>query len=163
VIEEELVDCKRSAYVGYKTDISFELEYLRSNYRRQQWQKGEEDIFPQVQSWGFRRHGNSKVPYYLTMIIESGIYRRLEEYSRIGEYLKRRNITRIISCETKSDRIVRPLGISGSIQTVFIICSIMLPVAFINLSGEGLSSEENRQLLFLNFMYFKSIKFVIFS
>jgi hypothetical protein len=142
VIEEEIVSCGKSAYVGQEQVVQAELKYLKVNYLRQPFQLGKVDYAGGFSGWGFEMPGLSKVPHAFNQFFESGIYFMLRKYSSYLEYLERRAATKEIREMKDSDIFVRALSLHGSIQTIFIIWLSMLVLSGIVSFGEIFYSKS---------------------
>jgi hypothetical protein len=128
-IEKELVSCGRSVYMGDLHELMYELSYLRVNYPMKFFYLST-SIFEVDGSkpviWNFRNPGNSKVPYYFRLLRESGIPGFISDIRRHKFFLQRRIGTRFVK---ESMPNVTSLGISGSIQTIFMTLIALLSMA----------------------------------
>jgi hypothetical protein len=128
-IEKELVACERSIFVGEYKDVITELSYLKTNYPRKHFYISN-DTFEGGWStpvvWIFRNSGSSKFPRYFQLLWEAGVRDVLLGLRKQKYYLKRRVGTQYIQ-----ERMLRGtnIGMSGSIQTVFIISIASFSVA----------------------------------
>jgi hypothetical protein len=128
VIENELVQCRKSALIGDESSVSAEFDYLRKNYEGAPFQTGSVDYLGRLAGWGFQHPGNSPMPGILRQFVERGILGQLARSARITKYLKRRQGTKNILRNTIGGRKSRakPLELGGSIQTIFIVWAALL-------------------------------------
>jgi hypothetical protein len=128
-IEKELVSCGRSVYMGDLHELTYELSYLRVNYPMKGFYLSTSSFEVDGSKpviWNFRNPGKSKVPHYFRLLRESGIPGFISGIRRHGIFLQRRIGTRFVK---ESMPNVTSLGISGSIQTIFMILIALLSMA----------------------------------
>jgi hypothetical protein len=120
-IEKELVACGKSIFMGDTKEIMNEKAYLKINYPMKSFYVSEDTFETQGSKpvlWFFNNGGKSKVRYYFQQLIESGVRQGILGLRNHQFYLKRRigtsNVRNSMPKQAK-------LGISGSIQTIFII------------------------------------------
>jgi hypothetical protein len=120
-VENELVRCKKSVFIGEKEDLRYELLYLKTNYPRAGFYMSSdtlEKIGLKPNIWSFSDFGNSKVPYFFKQLIEAGVRQFIVSLRKQTYYLKRRQGTALVQlAESKQ----APQGLKGSIQTIFFI------------------------------------------
>jgi hypothetical protein len=128
-IEKEIVACERSVFVGESKDVNLELSYLKTNYPRKHFYVSndtfEDGSFTPV-IWLFIDAGNSNVPLYFKLLLEAGVRNVLLGLRKHKYYLKRRVGTQFVQEEML---IKESVGMSGSIQTIFIISIACLSMA----------------------------------
>jgi hypothetical protein len=128
-IEKELVACERSIFIGERKDLNMELSYLKTNYPRKHFYISN-DTFESGWStpiiWTFKDSKNSKVPLYFKLLLEAGVRDVLLGLRKHNYYLKRRVGTKFVQAEMLKVTII---GMSGSIQTIFIITFACLSIA----------------------------------
>jgi hypothetical protein len=120
-IEKELVACQKSIFMGDTKDLADEKLYLKINYPRKSFYMSD-DAFEAQRSkpiiWKFVNGGKSKVPFYFQRLIESGVRQGILGLRKNQLYMARGIGTKYIQ---NSMPIERNEGISGSIQTIFIV------------------------------------------
>jgi hypothetical protein len=140
VIEAELVDCGKSAFVGEESIVDAEFAYLRNNYIRQQFQRGPVGHAGQFSGWSFEQPGYSPMPRILKQFVEGGIYGFLVKINRMLDYLKRgegtNNIIRGKFTKFGKYSSVRALDLNGSLQTIFILLASFLASSLLVMFGE---------------------------
>jgi hypothetical protein len=157
-IEKELVVCKKSIFMGETENLIEENLYLKVNYPRKSFYMAD-DTFETEGSkpviWKFVNGGKSKVPYYFRQLIEAGIRRGISGLIKHQYYLRRRIGTKYIH-ESMSEE--ASVGISGSLQTIFIIVIGSLSVALIVFSVEFVYG--NSYFCFLYQTFSQGVKFL---
>jgi hypothetical protein len=150
-IEKELVACGKSIFMGENKDLTDEKSYLKINYPMKLFYVSE-DTFETRGSkpvvWLFIKGGMSKVPYYFQQLIESGVRGGIIGLRKHQFYLKRRIGTSYIRNSMPREA---TLGISGSIQTVFMIMFGSLSVALAVFTVEFIYGEKSRCFLYPTF------------
>jgi len=73
-VEDELTECRRTLYVVEERSINEKFEYLSRRYSNIKFHKGLNPIGDGIVGWHFRVLGNAKLPLYLKIFIQSGIY-----------------------------------------------------------------------------------------
>jgi hypothetical protein len=157
-IEKELVACGRSIFVGERKETSSELFYLQTNYPRRHFYISN-DTFEAGWStpilWIFMNTGNSKVPQYFKLLLEGGVRDAVLELRTHRYYMKRRVGTQFVQ---KGILREENIGMSGSIQTIFIISFAFLLTATLVFLLEVI--YMNKYLLFYTFLNSTIIKTV---
>jgi hypothetical protein len=157
-IEKELVACGRSIFIGDGKAINAELAYLKTNYPRKHFYASN-DTFESGWStpivWIFSDSGNSKVPFYFKRLFEGGVRDVLLGLRKHQYYLKRRVGTHFVQ-----EGMLREehFGMSGSIQTIFIISFTCLSIASLVFLLEVIYMNEFLFTLYttLNDMFIKT-------
>ncbi|CAL8147096.1 unnamed protein product [Orchesella dallaii] len=86
-IERELVDCdKRVVYVDYEEKISREETYLSGHYHSKTFFKGNQSFLVDWTVWQFDNGRGSRVPLIFQLLIENGIYKKLESFYKNRVY-----------------------------------------------------------------------------
>jgi hypothetical protein len=129
-VEEELIACGKSIYIGESKDLERELLYLRSNYPRKGFYMSN-DTFETKGSrpviWMFRNSARSKAPHYFKLLIEGGIRDGILSL-RSHKYYAMRSIGTKLIKEAES-KMNKSSGMAGSIQTIFLILLYILSFA----------------------------------
>jgi uncharacterized membrane protein len=125
LIENEIVQCRKSAFIGDESSVSAEFDYLRTNYDRVPFQTGSVDHLGRLAGWAFEHPGNSPMPGILARFVETGILEHFSRNARYNKYLKRKQGTQEILRDVVESR-VKPLDLEGSIQTIFILWAALL-------------------------------------
>jgi hypothetical protein len=128
-IEKELVACERSIFIGERKALNNELSYLKTNYPRKHFYISNDTLESSWSTpiiWNFMKPGNSKVPRYFKQLLEAGGRDVLLRLRKHTYYLKRRIGTQFVQDEMLKEVI---MGMSGSIQTIFIILIVSLSIA----------------------------------
>jgi hypothetical protein len=150
-IEKELVACRKSIFMAERNDLTDEKLYLKINYPMTSFYVSD-DTFEGRGSkpviWTFFRGGKSKVRYYLQQLIESGVRGGIVGLRKNQFYLKRRIGTSYIRNSMPKEA---NWGISGSIQTVFMIMFGSLSVALAVFTVEFIYGEKSRRFLYQTF------------
>jgi len=119
-VEEELINCQKSVYMERSNQMEF--KYKSENYRKKRFYYLTEK-FPSIPSkWGFYNLQKSKVPFYFSMFLQSGIFHAMHKFKLLRNQLKRRPITSEIIKRTNKPAV---LDMSSSVQTVFILFAAM--------------------------------------
>jgi len=159
-IENELTVCEESVYFTRERNTKEELNYLQNNYPNRYFYKIEtETRLIQRQMLSFRKQASSRLPKTLLYLIQSGIYGLLKGREKQVEYLARRHGTKAIWLSrfvNETDEIVRPILISDSINTVFLIFLIFIATTTVALFCEKVFSSR---LQFTTTLRFLSLKF----
>jgi len=144
-VEEELVSCQKSVYMEQSDQLEF--KYISENYKKKRFYylQGK---FPSIQRrWGFYNLQKSKIPFYFSMFLQSGIFHELHKLNLLGDHLKRRKMTSEIIKRTHKREV---LDMNSSVQTVFILFSAMTLLAMLAFVAEfGYSGCNKYNILFL--------------
>ncbi|XP_035713914.1 uncharacterized protein LOC110857739 [Folsomia candida] len=131
LIEEEILQCERSAYIGPSSEVNAYYDYLTRNYPTKSWYRGEKTIFESLVGFTLRVGRESRMVRYFKMFLDAGIYSQVanqvaldatllrERKAKFGNYEKFRYAT--------SFQAVR---LGDSIQTTFILLTTCLAVCF---------------------------------
>jgi hypothetical protein len=128
-IEKELVACERSIFIGERKALNTELSYLKTNYPRKHFYISNDTLESSWSTpiiWNFMKTGKSKVPRYFKQLLEAGGRDVLLRLRKHTYYLKRRIGTQFVQEEMLKEVVI---GMSGSIQTIFIILIASLSIA----------------------------------
>jgi hypothetical protein len=141
-VENELVACKKSVFLGQTKDLIYELSYLKDSYPRKAFYISSgtfENGFRNSIVWSFWNAGRSRVPSYFRLLIEAGVRDGVLGLRKNKFYYKRRIGTKIVQDQESHDG---DLGITGSIQTIFFIWLGGLAVAGFTFIAESFPRKE---------------------
>jgi hypothetical protein len=152
VIEAELVDCGKSAFVGEESVVSAEFDYLKNNYERRPFHRGSVGYAGIFSGWAFQQPGHSPMPRVFRQILEGGIMGLLVKYNRMTRYFQRKEGTsRILRGKLIKLSSVKALGLDGSIQTIFILWAALQATNIVAFTAEicikAFNQNSNRVLL----------------
>jgi hypothetical protein len=137
VIEAELVDCGKSAFVGEESVVTAELDYLKNNYERRPFQRGSVGYAGIFSGWAFEQPGHSPMPRVFRQILEGGILGLLVKYNRMTRYFQRKEGTsQILRGKLMKLSSVTALGLDGSIQTIFILWAALQATNIVAFTAE---------------------------
>jgi len=164
-IENELSVCEKSVYFTRERNTQEEMNYLQENYPNRYFYKivTETRLIERLML-SFRKQANSRLPKILLYLIQSGIYGLLKGREKKVEYLARRHGTKAIWLSryvNETDEIVRPLLISDSINTVFLIFLIFIATTTAALFSEKLISSRLSFAMILRYSCQKFINRVL--
>jgi len=144
-VEEELINCKKLVYMERSDQLEF--KYMSENYRKKRFYYLEDKLPTVVNNWGFYYMQKSKVPFYFSMFLQSGIFHELHKIKLWRDHLKRRSMTSEIIERTHKPDV---LDMSSSVQTVFILFAAMTLLAKLSFVAElGYSACNKYNILFL--------------
>jgi len=145
-VEEELITCEKSVYMERSDQLEF--MYISQNYRKKQFYYLQDGFTLTQKQWGFYNLQKSKIPFYFSMFLQSGIFHELHKLKLLQDQLKRRSMTSEIIRRTHKPKV---LNLKSSMQTVFILFAAMTLLAKIAFVSEFVYSACNRN----NFMRLK--------
>ncbi|XP_035713748.1 uncharacterized protein LOC118438096 isoform X2 [Folsomia candida] len=125
-MEEDLVQCGRMVHVEATNKLETEMSYLRRNYHWLDFFKSEESITSRGAGWHFLNTGKSNFSNWLDWFFESGCYNFLRWRVQVQDYKVRNEFTKEIAKGHKVPDVVKPLGFSTGITTLFHIWGIMV-------------------------------------
>jgi len=137
-VEEELINCKKLVYMERSDQLEF--KYMSENYKKKRFYYLPEKLPTVVNRWGFYNLQKSKIPFYFSMFLQSGIFHELHKLKLLRDHLKRRPMTSEIIKRTHNPEV---LNMNSSIQTVFILFSAMILLAKLALVAEFVYSACN--------------------
>jgi len=139
-IEEEIIQCNRTALVDRVSTIGNELKYLQQRYPTLQFVKSKETVYRFSLAWTFCEAMFYRLPAHFRLIVECGIDSHVVEefHDRIVHVI---NIKALISNSSTDDANitwskVAPLKLTDSIQTIFYICLMVVAIALIVFASE---------------------------
>jgi hypothetical protein len=149
-IENELVACERSIFLGESKALNHELSYLKINYPRKYFYISNDTLetgWSKPIVWMFMNSGSSKVPRYFKMLSEAGIRDVLLGLRKEKYYLKRRSGTQFVQEGMLRGK---SIGMSGSIQTIFIISITCFSVAtLVFYTGSWTQKASSVQIMYI--------------
>jgi len=140
-VEEELIKCQKSVYVEQSDQLEF--EYVSQNYRKKRFYYLQDSLASFEKKWSFYNLRKSKLQFYFSLFIQSGIFHELHKLRLLGDHHKRRSMT---SEKIKRSYKVQVLDLSSSVQTVFILfgaTTLLALLAFIIELGYSACNKKN--------------------
>jgi len=131
-VEEELVKCQKSVYAEESDQLEF--KYMSGNYRMKRFYYLQDSFSFVPKQWGFYNLQKSKLPFYFSMFLQSGIFHELHKLKLLGDQLKRRSMTSEIIKRSHKPEV---LDLTSSVQTVFILYAAMVLLAKISFVAES--------------------------
>lgn len=126
-IEEELLLCQKSAYIGYDNDLRAYRDHLHRNYPgTKEFRVTKNPMNFGFTAWTFGINNRHRVVRNFVAVFEMGIYDKVNEYATKNKVKKDDNVVRNISEKVfstgvgDSGEIANKLELSGSILTVFV-------------------------------------------
>lgn len=127
VVEEEIVECGKSAFVDEENQINQLHLYLTRQYKSLTFQKGENIIMEMTVGWSFTNFGSSKLPQTFKLLMEFVIFQKIRKFHDESTSKERIIGTRKIQQTLKFKfEIPQPMNMNGSIKTIFIIWVVFL-------------------------------------
>jgi len=123
-VEEELIKCEKSVYVEESDQLEF--KYMSENCRNKRFYYLRDKFSITQKKWGFLNLQKSKLPFYFSMFLQSGIFHEMHKLELFSYHQKRRSITSEIIKRTHKREV---LDMTTSVQTVFILFVVMILVA----------------------------------
>jgi hypothetical protein len=149
--EKELLSCSKSAYISPTSLIDIEVAFFAKNYPWKKFTTGSEPMHP-VYMWGWSFPGGdssrSKIPRYFSLMIDSGIYLRLEK-----EMAARFSRGRKPVSDKEEEATVQMVSLNGGMITLFILCG-----SWLLLAGLELMVECRRAIMDGIVTFYRSIK-----
>ncbi|OXA38616.1 Glutamate receptor U1 [Folsomia candida] len=134
-IETEIVDCSRKAVLIAQSDLlQFEYDFLTLNYHKNEFHKGKEILNPLPKGFVFKREGFSKVPKYYIILIETGIYARIEQELGYRAVLDRKPAISLSKDDSSFS-----LGLNGGVVTIFVLYGVAVAGSVLCYCFEGRS------------------------
>jgi len=130
-VEEELVKCQKSVYLEQSNQLEF--EYISENYKKKRFYYLQDQILSRKSVWGFYNLQKSRIPFYFSMFLQSGIYYKRHKLKLLKDHHKRRNVTAEIINRTQRPEV---LDLTSSIQTIFILFAVMSLLAKLAFAAE---------------------------
>jgi hypothetical protein len=120
----EITNCeKKTAIIAKSDDISAELNFLTKNYFTEKFYVGKDAIAKEYSGIAFAYVRNTKIPKYYRIIIEAGIYDRLQVEKMTRKNRGRKTVWKQnLGLEGVS-------SLSGGLMTLFMLCGGLLCLA----------------------------------
>jgi len=115
-VEEELVQCQKSVYLEQSDQLEF--KYMTENYKKKMFYYLEEEYSFKTYVWGFYNLQKSRLPFYFSLFLQSGVYHQLHKIQLFKDHQKRRYVTTEIIKRTEKPLV---LDLKSSVQTIFIL------------------------------------------
>jgi len=128
-VEEELILCQKSAYLVESNQLEF--KYMSDNYKKKRFYYLRDGFTAKRSVWEFRNLQKSRLPFYFSMFLQSGVYHQLHKLKLFKDHLKRRYVTTEIIKRTDKRE---ALDMKSSIQTIFILflaISLLAKIMFV--------------------------------
>jgi hypothetical protein len=128
-VEKEIVDCGRSIFIAELNELRAEVLYLKRNYPERTFYVGNGTIESGEMRkllWEYYDYGTPILAQYLRHLLQGGIRTHILQIQSHRNYLERRIGTDFIKEQKQT---VAGMGMSGSIQTIFIILVAILVLA----------------------------------
>jgi hypothetical protein len=137
-VEQEIIECGRSAYADSRSVVEMEHKYLSENYFWIKFFLSKEEIAKEMTSWVFPgMHDTAPIVKDLKAFLVTGIYRKLEEYFLKEMYLERKIFTTQSEYyNVKSTQGKAPVSLTDSIQTAFFILGSAVGVCLLAICSE---------------------------
>lgn len=126
-IEEELIQCKKSAFIAPLNDVTAYAEYLRMSYpNAKEFHVTRKPLDLHYLAWTFETNTQHKVVRQFVALMEMGTYHKIVEIEYRNRFKKDAKLIKTIAKkvlpEWRQDATepVNKLQLNGSIQTVFI-------------------------------------------
>ncbi|OXA58957.1 hypothetical protein Fcan01_04722 [Folsomia candida] len=126
VIEMDVVKCGKSVYVAEISEIAAQLDFLSRNYFWLKFHTGKDLLNPHYTGWIIKREGISKVSTYYRLLIDSGIYERLNAEVIKRKFANRQPVVKWINPKTR-----QAIGMNRGIATLYILCGCIFGVALL--------------------------------
>ncbi|CAL8147102.1 unnamed protein product [Orchesella dallaii] len=136
--ERELVQCdEQIAYVDYEEKVNREHEYLSGHYYHKTFFKGNQSYLKDWTVWQFDNGRGSRLPEIFQLLIQNGIYKKLEIFYKNRVYFGVRNeYTRMHAFKEKYEP-VKKLNLKSNVQTVFymFLSGILISIMWISVEA----------------------------
>jgi hypothetical protein len=120
IVEEEIIQCRKSAYVERTENMDAHWEYYTRNYPTLPFQRGKETVLIQLPGYAVENQGSTNLFQAIMVLRSSGIRGKLKEFYAWKGFLKRLENTRKI-VKKHVPPLVSPLKLSQKLQTVFVV------------------------------------------
>jgi hypothetical protein len=161
-VEQEIIECGRSAYADSRSVVEMEHKYLSENYFWIKFFLSKEEIAKEMTSWVFPgMHDTAPIVIDTKAFLVAGIYQKLEEYFVKEAYLERKKFTtnsEYFNVNYKQGK--APVSLADSIQTAFFILGSAVGVCVLAICSEMFWFNRKALGWFITIMI---IKFYSFS
>lgn len=120
LIESEIVLCRKSVFIAESDNLAAEFEFLSKNYFWIKFTRGKEVRTSMQFGLIFDGEGFSKIPGYYKILIESGIYHRVDEEMQLRKWARRHPVS------GRSEAKPAMMQLDGGLVTPFVLCSAVL-------------------------------------
>ncbi|OXA36986.1 hypothetical protein Fcan01_28234 [Folsomia candida] len=159
LVEKDMINCnEKSAFIAATEIALAERDFLRRNYPSKKFHIWNTFFGPFKYGWLFQpvagsttSSGVSVVHRNFQALVVSGIYDRVRNEILRGMWLGRKPVA------NDTTEIVSKIEINGRIRTIFILCGVLICLAFAAVLVEGYKCEYN----LLVKMFFKSASFLV--
>jgi len=148
--EEELIQCQRSVYLERSNQLEF--KYMSENYRKKRFYYLQDSFASKLFVWSFLNLQKSRIPFYFSMALQSGVYHQLHNLKLLKDHQQRKYVTTEIIRRTQKPEI---LDMNSSVQTIFILFSAMSLLALLAFVVELCYSLCNKWSNAFNYFKFK--------
>jgi hypothetical protein len=156
-VEKEIVACEKSIFLAESKELRVEQAYLQQNYPEIRFYVGNDTLEQGIKRkmvWNFRNQGTSKVPFYLKLLLQTGIRNAVLSIQSHKLYLQRREGTKLIKETEISPTLV---NMKGPIQTVFIILAGVCSLAGLQFTFEVLYCRRKGCFVLLMYLLITGI------
>lgn len=145
VIENEIVQCNRVAFVDDFNVVTNEFNYLKKHYPSINFVISKDVFYPSQKVWSFAPNSGPKIVDNFQALISSGIYEKISQYFTLRDYRNRLNFT-VNQTNNIIRSYVQPLNLEGLVQTIFYIYFILIAFSLVVLIVELI--RDNFKLIF---------------
>ncbi|CAL8146283.1 unnamed protein product [Orchesella dallaii] len=155
-IERELLEGdKQIAYIDYEEKVKREHDYLTGHYHHKTFFIGNQSFLKDWTVWQFDNGRGSRLPAIFQLLIQNGIYKKLESsYKNIEFFGVRNEYTRIQAFKTKYER-VKKLNLQSNLQTVFYMFLSGILISILGLGTEAFNKFIRDVMTYLGFRWRK--------
>lgn len=131
MVEEEILKCHRSAYIGPSREVDVYYEYLKRHFPTKKWYRGGKTIFERRFGFMFTVWRESRMVRYFKLFVDSGIYNRVSNQVALNANILREREANLGKSEKfrYAEMSFKVVQLGDSIQTVFILLAICLGVS----------------------------------
>jgi len=103
-VEEELILCGKSVFLDKNNQLEF--QYMMENYKNKQFYYFQGGYLLKNTIWSFLNLQKSRLPFYFSMILQTGVYHQLYKIQLLKDHLKRRYVTAEIIHRTQKPEVL---------------------------------------------------------
>jgi len=123
-VEEKLTQCQKSVFLEPSNQLEF--KYMSENYRKNSFYYLQDGFESKQFVWPFFNLQKSRLPFYFSLVLQSGVWHDLHKLKLLREHQRRRNVTLEIIKRTEKPEV---LDLHSSVQTIFILIAAIALVA----------------------------------
>jgi len=154
LIEEQLTQCGKTVFVGERSLVLKELEYLNLNYKNKLYLVDDEPFFVARSGIAYSQSLGPAFQKYITSIVQSGIYSRLfDSYNAYKCHIRKLYTSRAQKSSANNLESIDKIRITGSIQTLFYLCLIFVIVCSLCLVFESKISRFRKSYRSFRVLY----------